>query len=162
MVHWIDAEALRHPDVRFVVQYGASRPPAVAEGYEFLAHDHLVAMLSEASVVVCHGGPGTILEARDAGHVPLCVPRDPRLGEHVDGHQQRFAAVVAGSGVVVAIASLESLHHELDNALVAPVSVAATMTSRIRDDARARLAAELDDLVARRPPRLVRPRRAPR
>lgn len=162
MVHWIDAEALRHRDVRFVIQYGASRPPTVADGYGFLTHDHLVAMLSEASVVVCHGGPGTIMEARDAGHVPLCVPRDPRLGEHVDGHQQRFAAAVAGAGVVVAISSLETLHHELDSALVAPASVAATVTSRVRDDARARVAAELDDLVARSPLRLVRPRRAPR
>ena len=100
MVEWVDAAAVRHPDVRFVIQHGLTRPPSVAEGHEFLAHDRLVALLGEASVVVCHGGPGTIMDAREAGHVPLCVPRDPQLGEHVDGHQQRFAAVVGEAGVV--------------------------------------------------------------
>lgn len=156
MVQWIDAAALRHRDVRFVIQHGASGPPSVAEGHEFLAHDHLMAMLAEACVVVCHGGPGTIMDAREAGHVPLCVPRDPRLGEHVDGHQQRFAAAAAGEGVVLAISSLEAFHRALDDALVAPASVAIPAPRRARDEARAKVAAELDDILAVRPRRLVR------
>jgi UDP-N-acetylglucosamine transferase subunit ALG13 len=162
MVHWIDAAALRHQDVRFVVQHGASRPPSVAEGHEFLAHDHLMAMLAEACVVVCHGGPGTIMDAQEAGHVPLCVPRDPRLGEHVDGHQQRFAAAAAGAGVVLAISSLEAFHRALDDALVAPASVAIPAPRRVRDEARARVAAELDDIITVRPRRLGRLHRASR
>ncbi len=101
MVEWVDAAAERRPDVRFLVQHGSTtRAPRVAEGAEFLAHDRLVALLREAAVVVCHGGPGTIMDAREAGHVPLCMPRDPALGEHVDGHQQRFAAHVGDAGVV--------------------------------------------------------------
>ena len=40
------------------------------------------------------------MDARGAGHVPICVPRDPALGEHVDGHQQRFAAVMHDEGMV--------------------------------------------------------------
>ncbi len=58
-----------------------------------MSHDRLEELLAQATVVVCHGGPGTVTEARDAGHVPLCMPRDPELGEHVDDHQQRFAAL---------------------------------------------------------------------
>lgn len=162
MVRWIDEEAIRHSDVHFVIQYGASRPPSVAEGHDYLTHDRLMGMLAEASVVVCHGGPGTIMDAREAGHVPLCVPRDPRLGEHVDGHQQRFAAAVAGEGVIRAISSLDTFHHELDKVLAAPASLTASMAGPARDDARARIAAELDDLMAVRPPRLIRPRRSTR
>ena len=41
------------------------------------------------------------MDARGLGHVPVCVPRDPSLGEHVDGHQQRFATLVDRAGVVV-------------------------------------------------------------
>lgn len=162
MVQWVDAAAVRHRDVHFVIQHGAARPPLVAEGHEFLAHDRLVALLTEASVVVCHGGPGLIMEARDAGHVPLCLPRDPHLGEHVDGHQLRFAAVVGREGVVRAISSLETFDHELASALMhAPGLGTATTTSQVRDTARALAAAELDDLIFVRPHRLGRLHRAP-
>lgn len=160
MVQWVDAAAVRHRDVRFVIQHGLTRAPSVAEGHEFLSHDRLVALLSEASAVVCHGGPGIIMEAREAGHVPLCVPRDPQLGEHVDGHQQRFAAVVGGAGVVRVVTALEAFHVELDSALVhSPASGAAT-TSLVRDAARAQVAAQLDHLISVRPRRLSRLHRA--
>jgi UDP-N-acetylglucosamine transferase subunit ALG13 len=161
MVQWIDAAAIRHREVRFVIQHGTAQPPLMAEGHDFLGQDRLSAFLSAASVVVCHGGPGIITEAREAGHVPLCVPRDPHLGEHVDGHQQRFAAVVGGAGVVRAVSSFETFQHELDSALVqSPGQVTTMTTSRDRDAARALLAAELDDLMAFRPSRLSRLRRA--
>jgi UDP-N-acetylglucosamine transferase subunit ALG13 len=161
LVSWVDAAATRHPDVRFLVQHGsATRPPAVAEGQEFLTHERLVELLREASVVVCHGGPGTIMDAREAGHVPLCVPRDPRLGEHVDGHQQRFAAMVGEAGVVRAVSSIEAFHDELGRALLStPSPAAVVMATRARDTARARLAAELDGLISLRPNRLARRQR---
>jgi UDP-N-acetylglucosamine transferase subunit ALG13 len=163
MVKWIDAAAARHREVRFLVQHGVSRPPLVAEGHEFFSHDRLVAVLAEASVVVCHGGPGLITEAREAGHVPLCLPRDPHLGEHVDGHQQRFAALVGAAGIVRAISSLEGFHHELSRALLeVPGGGTAGTTTRARDDARALVAAELDILMAVRPRRLGRRRRTTR
>jgi UDP-N-acetylglucosamine transferase subunit ALG13 len=163
LVTWMDAAATRHQEVRFLVQHGSSsRPPVVAEGQEFFTHDQLVALLAEATAVVCHGGPGTIMDAREAGHVPLCVARDPRLGEHVDDHQQRFAAMVGQAGVVHAVATLDDFHDRLDRVLTRVPAAGATdtMATRVRDTARARLAAELDELIAVRPPRLARRHRA--
>jgi UDP-N-acetylglucosamine transferase subunit ALG13 len=83
-----------------IVQHGHTAPPSVATGHEFLVHDELVRLLGVASVAVTHGGPGTIMGARDAGLRPIVVPRDPALGEHVDDHQQRFAALLAREGRV--------------------------------------------------------------
>ena len=121
----------------------------------------MVTLLGEASVVVCHGGPGTIMDAREAGHVPLCVPRDPHLGEHVDGHQQRFAAVVGEAGVVHHVSSVDDFHQELDRALEDAPGLGTTMTaSRVRDAARAQVAIELDSLISLRPRRLGRRLRA--
>ncbi|HCB03045.1 MAG TPA: glycosyl transferase family 28 [Nocardioides bacterium] len=156
LVDWMDAAAQRRPDVRFLVQHGSTtRAPRTAEGVDFLTHDRLVALLTEASVVVCHGGPGTIMDAREAGHVPLCVPRDPALGEHVDGHQQRFAAHVGEAGVVRHVTSQASFDTELDSALEAAASPGELSPATVaRDDARARLAAQLDELMTVRPQRL--------
>jgi UDP-N-acetylglucosamine transferase subunit ALG13 len=162
LVTWMDAAASRRPDVRFLVQHGSNtRPPQVAEAQEFFTHGQLLALLEEASAVVCHGGPGTIMDARNAGHVPLCLPRDPRLGEHVDGHQQRFAAQVGQAGVVRVVASLDQLQVELDQALsgTRPSGLEPHAT-RMRDTARARLAAELDELIRMRPRRVARRFRA--
>jgi UDP-N-acetylglucosamine transferase subunit ALG13 len=161
MVEWVDAAAARRLDVRFVIQHGVSRPPRMAEGHDFLSHARVVALMAEASAVVCHGGPGLITEAREAGHVPLCMPRDPQLGEHVDGHQQRFAALVSSAGVVRTVSSLEDLHHELDSALARATGlVTPERVSAERDAARALAAAALDELMTLRPYRLARLHRA--
>jgi UDP-N-acetylglucosamine transferase subunit ALG13 len=162
MVRWIDAAASLHPDVHFVVQYGAAHPPRVAEGHDFLAHDRLTQLLAEASVVVCHGGPGTVTEARDAGHIPLCMPRDPRLGEHVDGHQQRFAALVAGVGVVREVTSQQAFEEELVQALMAApaASGGGGQTGQVREAARALAAVELNDVMTAVRPHVLGRRRA--
>lgn len=161
MVEWIDEAALRHRDTDFVVQYGAARAPQLAAGYDYLAHDHLQELLEQATVVVCHGGPGTVTEARDAGHVPLCMPRDPRLGEHVDDHQQRFAALVGSVGVVHEIRSRTAFDAELDAALrEGPAPAGTAQVSQLRDAARARAAVELDHVMSVSRPQIMRRRRA--
>jgi UDP-N-acetylglucosamine transferase subunit ALG13 len=161
LVQWVDAAAARRHDVRFVVQHGMSSAPRVAEGQRFLGHDHLMSLLCTASAVVCHAGPGLITDAREAGHVPLCVPRDPHLGEHVDGHQQRFAALAAREGAVRTVLCQEAFDDELD------VVLSRTEDGRepgvpnsLRLAARALVAAELDQLLGMRPFRLARLHRA--
>lgn len=161
LVEWMDAAATRLGDVRFVVQHGSAPAPRVAEGHAFLAHDVLEALVREASVVVCHGGPGTIMDARAAGHVPLCVPRDPRLGEHVDDHQQRFATVVGEVGVVRHVTDLEGFLTDVEaTLLLGPAGLAGDLGHRARQEALALAARELDQLAAGRPPRIPRPRRS--
>ena len=155
LVHWVDDAATRHPDLRFFVQYGTAAPPTVAEGRAYLEHDVMIDLMEHALLIVCHGGPGTIMDAREAGHVPLVVPRDPALGEHVDGHQQRFARVVADTQIATLIGSVESLRHEVDQAVTSgPRRRASAAVATARDEARALLATELDSLI-----NIPRPRR---
>ena len=160
LVGWMDEAARRHPDVRFVVQHGASRAPVRAEGHAFLGHDALVHLLRSADVVVCHGGPGTITDARAVGHLPVCVPRDPELGEHVDGHQQRFADVAGPAGLMEVVRDpdvfAEVVARRIAGDQAADMLDADGMAQRSRQ-AQGRLARELDDLwrigAARRAPR---------
>ncbi|HEV7826287.1 MAG TPA: sulfotransferase [Mycobacteriales bacterium] len=105
---------------RCVVQHGASAAPTVADGTAYLGHACLEALMAEAAVVVCHGGPATIAEARRTGHIPLVVPRDPALGEHVDDHQQRFARRLAEDGLIRLCDTEETLRGGLTAALADP------------------------------------------
>ena len=51
--------------------------------------------MSEASVVITHGGPSSFVEAMSAGRAPVVVPRRAEFGEHVNDHQADFVRIVA-------------------------------------------------------------------
>lgn len=155
LIDWVDIEARRRPEVRFVVQHGATKAPSVAAGTPYIASVRLAALTREAAAVVCHGGPGSIMDARASGHVPVCVPRDPDLGEHVDPHQQRFARVSADAGIVRVAFTLDEFTRALDEALAAGPSSVETGSESESDgvpDSLARLSSELDLLLRSRPP----------
>jgi UDP-N-acetylglucosamine transferase subunit ALG13 len=120
VVGWADAWARDHPEDVVVVQHGSAREPVVAEGTPLLDHASLQREMDEADVVVCHGGPATLTEARRHGHLPICVPRDPLLGEHVDDHQQRFARHLARVGMVVIADDEATFRNCLTRALAEP------------------------------------------
>jgi UDP-N-acetylglucosamine transferase subunit ALG13 len=101
LVDWMDELATSLGDeVTVFVQHGHSAAPRVAQGAAFLSQEELCVLLAEATMVVTHGGPGTITDARRFGHTPICVPREPARGEHVDGHQVRFATFMSLRGLV--------------------------------------------------------------
>jgi UDP-N-acetylglucosamine transferase subunit ALG13 len=119
LLRWVDGwlGAQTDGEVTCLVQYGASHPPRRARGLAYLDHADLSQVMGGAHVVVCHGGPSTIAEARRNGHRPIVVPRNPRLGEHVDDHQERFSRRLADAGMVRLATSREDLVHALDDEL---------------------------------------------
>lgn len=117
LVSWCDELATARPDIDVLVQHGSTAGPSVARGEAFLDKQTLGDSLSRAHVAICHGGPGLISDLRGAGLMPLVVARNPELGEHVDGHQMRFVARVAASGIVQSIESSEQLLAAVDGQL---------------------------------------------
>ena len=156
LVGWVDRWAFeRGLGERCLVQFGTSaRPPHVrAEAY--LQRDELQAMFVGARVIVSHGGPSTIVEALRAGRLPIVVPRDPVLGEHVDAHQQRFAAAMATKGAVRVAGDEATLAEWLDRELAdgpAPVSFQLSPA----EDAAATLGRLVADITAAGPSRRLR------
>ena len=117
---WLGATGL---DARVVIQHGSSAPPRLAKGMPIVGHDEVTRIMREADVVVCHGGPATIADARAAGHQPLVMPRDPDRGEHVDNHQMLFAARLAKSGLVTLVHDETRLVEALEAAAAKPRSL---------------------------------------
>jgi len=140
--------------VRLVIQYGHGRAPDLPGATAFLDHDALQSAMAGAALVVSHGGPATITEARRNGLLPIVVPRDPAHGEHVDNHQQLFARRLGEAGLVRLCESEADLVEALDAGLADPALF------RLADDAQAqsaraaavsRVGQIIEDLVETRP-----------
>lgn len=152
LVGWADQLAARLDGAAEVVlQHGQSQPGRLATARDYLGYEELEQLMRRAGAVVTHGGPGSIMGARDAGHRPIVVPRDPALGEHVDDHQQRFTDLLVSEGRVVRADDYPTLERQVLTALaeerrlpVAAMAVAPGVTAAGR---------VLDDLLSNRPRR---------
>jgi UDP-N-acetylglucosamine transferase subunit ALG13 len=102
LMDWVDGwlADLDGGAVRCVVQSGATPPPRLAEWKAFLGREDMDTLMREATAVVCHGGPGTIMACRRVGIRPIVVPRRRTLGEHVDDHQVAFTRMLARKGEI--------------------------------------------------------------
>jgi len=105
------------------VQYGTATAPSHASGSAYLAFQELEARMADATVVVSHGGPSTVVEARRRGIRPIVMPRRAAYGEHVDDHQVRFITRLAESGLVTLVDDADELAAALDRAFADPSSV---------------------------------------
>ena len=163
LVDWLERwHAGRAAEVRLVLQYGHSRASQLPEAAPFLGHEELQRAMAEATLVVSHGGPATITEARRNGHLPIVVPRDPGHGEHVDNHQQLFARRLGAAGMVRLCESEAELVAALAEGMADPsrfVLVADPDRPDPRAEAVARVGRVIDDLVAARARQRVEGRR---
>ena len=158
LVDWVDrwlAETTHA--VRCVVQHGTSRAPHVADGQPKFRHTELQRLVAEAHVVVCHGGPGTIMDCRQVGLTPIVVPRRHDLGEHVDNHQVRFTRRIAESGLIQLAESEPRLRELVDSSLAQPRPPVPS-----QQPVNAETVVRFADALARLGPRRSRLRRAPR
>lgn len=120
LVGWADAWATRHPAADVFVQYGGSSPPSQARGVVQLPRSELLDRVRAANVVVAQGGPGGIIDIRACGKLPIVLPRDPAHGEHIDGHQLRFARHQAGHGRIALADDPAAVSALVEQALVTP------------------------------------------
>lgn len=94
---------------RLFCQLGYSAPIESGECVDFLTPRQMTEALQAATVVISHGGPGTILPVLAAKKPLVLVPRLAEHSEHVDNHQVRFCGRIAtehGHALVTSIGDL--------------------------------------------------------
>ena len=126
LIRWVDAWFARGGArrARMMIQTGPAAPPATAQWRPHLGTRELSDLIEEASIVVGHAGPGTVMDARRRGLVPIVVPRRRALGEVVDDHQVAFAERMRREGEVEMATDEETLHRLLDRGIEQPSTLA--------------------------------------
>jgi len=152
LIEWLDGylAGLGSENLRYVCQYGTAHPPVFGMHRPFLKHDDLHGLLTQASAVVCHGGPGSIFDSLRIGRIPIVVPRLCRYGEAVDDHQNAFCSLMAKRQQAVLATTEHDLHDSLDRVLQKPENFVAPASTG--DDDRATAVQAFADVVAQYPP----------
>ncbi len=83
--------------------------PQNAKHFSHTSYQESLSYFRSASLVVGHGGAGTILNALRF-HVPIVVvPRSQRFGEHFDDHQMELAQRLVGNELIKVVYDIEGL-----------------------------------------------------
>jgi UDP-N-acetylglucosamine transferase subunit ALG13 len=107
------------------------------EQQSFLPMSQFEALLRDSSLIISHGGAGTLINILRAGRVPVVMPRRQQYAEHVDDHQVELIQALAEQGRVVPV--FES----------ADLKVGVKEARRRNNQLRAQSNSQLVELVAR-------------
>ena len=112
---------------RILIQTGiGGHAPDALEVRETLPFDEVQALLREASIVVCHGGTGSLITALRQGCHVIALPRLFALGEHYDDHQLEITEAFEVRGLIKVARSVDELRAALADVREKPRVVATT------------------------------------
>ncbi len=97
--------------------------------------------VSEARIVITHGGPSSFIMPLQLGKIPVVVPRQQRYAEHVNNHQLEFAKEVRSrQGNILVVEDITELkdillnYADIVNSMTADIkSNNATFNARFRE-----------------------------
>lgn len=147
LVTKMDSWALTHAADTVIIQYGTAMAPTTASGHTLIPHPDLCSLFAQADVVICHGGPSTVMDARMAGKKPLVLPRDPERGEHIDGHQLRFADHIDRHGLARRLHSEDEIADAIEDVLSDPVAYSISSENRVAPPGVVQFGRAVDDLL---------------
>lgn len=131
LIEYIDnlkRDGVIHEDV--IMQTGFSTyEPRHSKWSQFLSYKEMVQNVSDAHIVITHGGPSSFLMPLQIGKTPIVVPRQHQFGEHVNDHQVEFVVAAAKRmGTILVITDII----QLKNTIVNYDGIVASMPSEIR------------------------------
>ena len=91
------------------IQTGTSGYVPRCRHQPFCEREQFEELLEACSILITHGGAGTMVEAIKRGKRVVAVPRLARYGEHVDDHQLELAGRFDGMNLLCACVDIERL-----------------------------------------------------
>ncbi len=128
-----DKIAARKKNWKFFAQTGHSDYKMKnAESRDFWSGSEYNKIFEKASVIVCHAGAGTIINALELGKKLVVVPRITRFGEHTDNHQQEIAEALANAKKVITVKNICELEEAMEKALKSRSALASSRKKLVK------------------------------
>ncbi len=70
--------------------------------FDFISYDEMQKLINEASLIITHGGTGSILMPLKKGKKVIAMPRLAKYLEHVDNHQCQIVDIFVDEGYILA------------------------------------------------------------
>lgn len=83
------------------------------EIFSMIPKEELDKLIDEASLVISHGGVGSMMSAIRKGKKVIAVPRQKKYGEHVNDHQIEIIETFKKQGIIIGINQVSQLSHAL-------------------------------------------------
>ena len=95
LVGYMDKWAAEH-DEEVIIQNGFTKTEIKnCKSKDIFDKEEFDSLISKARIVITHGGPCCFTSVLKTGKIPVVVPRQHKLGEHVDDHQVDITREVA-------------------------------------------------------------------
>ena len=121
----LKAEGVISERVLFQTGIGGLTPDGL-EVHETLPFDQVQTLLKTASIVVCHGGTGSIITALREGCHVIAMPRLSELSEHYDDHQSEITEAFEKRGLISVAKTVDDLREAVVRCRQAPRVLATT------------------------------------
>ena len=69
--------------------------------FDFIPYDEMVKLIKESSLVITHGGTGSILMPLKMNKKVIACPRLSKYNEHVDDHQTQIVDIFGEEGYIL-------------------------------------------------------------
>lgn len=108
-------------DEEVVIQLGyTSYSPKYAKSLSIVDKLTFERLLNDASIIVTHGGEGSLLDIISKGKRAVVVPRLRKFNEHMDDHQMEITKTLEAQGKIIAVLNIEELEEALKRARKLP------------------------------------------
>jgi len=117
LIREIDGLAGQKIKERIFVQTGNSTfKPKNCGSVRFMEYKDYIKKIREASLIVCHGGSGAVIDSLNEGKPLVIVPRLKKFGEHTNDHQTDLAFAMQKKGRAVAVIEIRDLFNAIKKA----------------------------------------------
>lgn len=90
LIEYMDNWAVHHDEDVFIQTGFSTYKPKHCMSQDFLPREIFDKKISEARIIITHGGPSSFIESLQIGKTPIVVPRQNRFREHINDHQVDF------------------------------------------------------------------------
>lgn len=90
--------------------------PKNCDSFKFTDYDNIVELCKKASIVISHGGVGSIITPLELGKPVVVVPRLKRFNEHTNDHQLQIVKELERQEKIIPVYDIKNLENALEEA----------------------------------------------